>query len=669
MASPSPRTGMRLYRVPERMPGGGVINPTSVFVSASPRDASGAKSRSSSVGGRMYNLDKVGPKRGMAVEAEHGPRGYAILRSKAPRFGKALKEVVDATYEPYTSTVVASASLTQEVEHSARKYSSMRSRVERFRVRPPESGAANGPGGRGIPKLPTELRVRTAFMGSTPRFTATAQERAGGGARDAMELRLSERGPTADLAVAVAKSGRGYSVMRSTSPRFGGGFMGKRASTERGPRRPPASARGRLGSDSKRSVGESKDQRTVESMARDAESLTARAAKEGARDYGCVFRSKQPRFRAPPGDEYLRRRLAALDAGGSVGEATSLAAELQRSPRRGGQLHSTAPRFEGGARVDTKGGPATAAVSASMPGGVGGGVGHSRDWVPGPGSYDVTRGLAATQKAPVGATAISKAARFGKRARPVRPQPGGATVALSSRWSAERDAAQWRQAGVHIDRVGREGPAVGRRPERGQGADVVYAYDQAPSKRGLADNVASRLHSARGGMAAPLPRFSDPIAVRAGVPGLTVTSGARSAVVDVDYDPVVDTGGHPNSISRAAALQRHAGQSSPLRSRAPRMRAHAGGEGADVAYSVDHFRTIGRDAATSFKGASAMRRQGREAPVFRKDAAAVTWKTSAQDAAHVDAALVGGLSKLRAQRQRAAGGAAEHAVRPPMPRV
>jgi len=592
----------------------------------------------------LYNLDAVGPMRGMVAAANDGPMGYAIIRSKAPRFGRRFQEALDVAYDPDTTAVAGSSSLAQAVDRSPRAYSNLSSRVSRFEARPAAHSEGAGPGERGVPRLPDEMHVRAATFGATPRFEEPGRPPRAA-ANDALELDLECRGPTAGLTVSAARSSRNYSVLRSTSPRF------------KAPPRPPGSstARGRMRGGAGAVAVETKDGSL---SARDGESLTAREARTAARDYGHVFRSRQGRFRAPAGDRYLRNRLEAM---AGPGDSDSLASRVARSPRRVGTLTSTAPRFPGASRVDTGAGPGTAVLVPGESTRV------RKVQGPGPGSYDVERGLRATMKGHTGTAPVSRAPRFGKGAPRLRGARGKDTAVLSSRWSAATEAKQWTARGMHVDRRGREAPVMSSRGVGGCGPDVMYSYEKAPQKRGLADAVAAGHPT--GGAASALAlsargaRFSDPLAVRAGLPGLNVTAGARAAdgtgAGGTDfYSPKVDSAGRQITIHGAAERARAGGMTSTLRSGVPRLRLGAVGEGADVAYDVAMHRSIAQETVTTLKGRSAMRRRGREEPVFRRDAAAMGWSTSAQDAAGVDQALVGGLTRLRTKRTPMAGGGA-----------
>ena len=123
--------------------------------------------------------------------------------------------------------------------------------------------------------------------------------------------------------------------------------------------------------------------------------------------------------------------------------------------------------------------------------------------------------------------------------------------------------------------------------------------------------------------------------------------------------PRIDTAGRTVAISDRTADACAAGPSAVLTSRGVRFKRPPHGEGADVLYDISYHRSMAEESAQSYRGGSAIRRQGREQPVFRRDAGAMGWGTQA-GAAGSDP-MMGGLSKLHRQRQRAVVAAASAA--------
>lgn len=638
----------------------------------------------------MYNLDTHGPTKGMAAKVMERPSGYTILSSHAPRFARNLKEAVDVAYNPETTLVYGSSSIAQAVETSPRGFGGMHSRVARF-DRATDEAAGGGPGHYGVPEPTTRPHTRTALMGTTPRFSPRAGTgvAAQGGARDVYDLDLDGKGPTAGLSHALERSPRQYSVMRSAQPRFREDrrlVEAREQDAARAERERRAEARGRRGgtrrwprvgggglAGSRRPLSAAAGRDAAPSwVARDAESLTAREARLGARSYGSVFRSTAPRFAPQRGDKYLRRRLAAIESGsGGSGEMDSLAENVRRSPRAVASLTSTSARFPGGPRVDTSSGPASAAAAATLVAAQRRGkpAASARD-APGPGAYDTERGLDVVERRRVFTLPLSHTPRFGAAKDGRSGQPGADTRALSSRWNPVAEAKQWTSKHLFLPQGGREMPVMTSRGVEGKSCapDVVYPYDQAPSKRGMADTIAAGA-SPRGGAGAVImmrskePRFADPVAVQAGIPLLRPTHVARDAGQGASefVTPRIDPAGRTISIADRVGEAVAAGQSPGLRSRARRFAAQARGQGADVMYNISYYRSVEEEGAQSYRGGSAINRQGREQPVFRRDAGAIGWGTAA-GAAGSDP-MVGGLSKLHRQRQRA--GASRPPGRPP----
>jgi hypothetical protein len=538
--------------------------------------------------------------------------GLAILRSAAPRFQLAVRELSEggAPFDADQHT-----SIVAEVTRSARVVSSIQSRSPRFQGPVTENG---GPGMYGVPPLPNERHSRASHFGTTPRFGRTFRRKGdvvGSGSREANILDLETRGPKASLAAAVAVNPRTYSALRSSTQRF------------QEPKRPETAVPlNRPATDRRTKATTLYDQHpdetdplgtTITPEMEAAESFVAREARLSARSYRSVFGSKQPRLSTPAGDIYLRQRLASMDSASRGFDRHSLAAQIALSPRRGASLASTSPRF-------------TQERSSIKSDG------------PGPGSYDTAKGLDAVRERQR-SVAIPTTGRESRMGVIVS---GDASKRLVPRFDYKRELRRWTKGahGVKVSKLSRE-EAAKRWNEGGCGADVVY--DVGRAKQFWSISTRAGVSAADGGavtaalLKSTSPRFADPISVRAGRPRMVVTEGARIPEPTFDLVPEVDNSGRVWSIDGASRRARSTGPSAVLASTRVRFPDPVVEEGA--AYSGNGGPgTIAWEMSHSMRGRAALRHRGREEPVFRKDAMALGWtSTGTQDSSNV-----GGLARL-----------------------
>lgn len=242
----------------------------------------------------------------------------------------------------------------------------------------------------------------------------------------------------------------------------------------------------------------------------------------------------------------------------------------------------------------------------------------------GPGSYDVERGLRFTRERSVAAPPLSRTPRFGSEddsggggGRWVmggRQERGAATRSLFVRHDGSEEATKWWSRGGHIPRGGRDDRRVmDKAAARSEAPDVVYPWDKAPSKRGVAEQVQAGAAHGSQPLRSALPRFP-PTPQQVGS-----SDGFASSRVD--------NAGRLLDVGDRLAAAKHA-PSPPLVSRTARFGSYKVGNGADAVYDVARYRSIEDESKRTLRGTGALRKQGREMPVMRRDAAAIGWSNN-----------------------------------------